>query len=482
MKSPNPTPSTRTSVRSNWFQKIANTLILALLLGLIASECLAQAEPAASIAPAASSAATAIAAPAAPATPASGPAFPTPPTKVTPELATVPEGLPPGAEVANSNFDYVSWETFVALNWPADAKTCSADLTKTILSGTGPVVWETYLADTDVFKSKPNPWCGGPPGLSGVSADAQKLGQKTGVTRFFGMLSKFSPTLSTSSGVKGIQEVGGALTDKNGRFVRYEIRMNQDEYNYIVKNNLWNKAGQAGKTISFPMGKSTFGPVGAMEIKAAWKVLGDGDDPTKFYNIQAIVFNDAKGTKSPGKNPVTLGLVGLHILHKAKGQSKWLWSTFEQNDNLTSFSYPSGKPNAQTANAPYTELDLKTGKPLNLPVNVTRLNPIENPATEMNAGYQKLLAGSVWANYSLVATQWAGNLGGMPKPAYMANTVIETYTQGPTPPSDGPIPYPSPGYQPFSASASSSCMKCHSVAKDAQGANGDFSFLLGNAK
>jgi hypothetical protein len=124
---------------------------------------------------------------------------------------------------------------------------------------------------------------------------------------------------------------------------------------------------------------------------------------------------------------------------------------------------------------PYPELDPKTGKPLNLPVNVVRVNPIENPATQMNAGYQKLLAGSVWANYSLVATQWAGNLGGLPKPAYMANAVIETYTQGPKPPSDGPTPYPKAGYNPFSPNASSSCMKCHSVATTPQNANADFS-------
>jgi hypothetical protein len=402
---------------------------------------------------------------------------------VTPDLATIPAGLPPGAQEENVNFDYVSWETFVALNWPADPKTCAADLTKTILSGTGPVVWETYLADTDVFvqdpsKSKPAPWCSATPGIAALSPQTRKVGQDAGVARFLGMLSKFDP--KTAGHIKGIQEVGGALTDKNGRFVRYEVRMNQDEYNYVVKNNLWNKAGQAGQTISFPEGATSYGPVGAMEIKAAWKVLGAGDDPKKFYNIQAIVFNDAKGTKSPGKVPVTLGLVGLHILHKAANQSKWLWSTFEQNDNLTSFSYPNGKPNVQTAKTPYTELDPK-GKPINLPVNVVRVNPIENPATEMNTGYQKLLVGSVWANYSLVATQWAGNFGGMPKPAFMANTVIETYTQGPKPPSDGPIPYPSPGYQPFSPTASSSCLKCHSVAKTAQNTGADFSFLLGNA-
>ena len=454
-----PTLRTRICDRSvipNSSQKITKPLILAVLAGLITSECLAQ----------------------------TGPPFPTPPPKVTPELATVPEGLPPGAQLENSNFDFLSWETFVALNWPATAKGCSADLTKTILSGQGPVVWETYLTDSDVFVAspktkKPAPWCGGPPGMIGLTAQAQKLSKKTGVTRFFRLLSKVDPKLS--GGVHGIQEVGGALTDKNGRFVRYEIRINQDEYNYILKNDLWNKAGQAGKTISFPEGQSSFGPVGAIEVKAAWKVLGAGDDPAKFYTIQAIVFNDANGAPSPGKNPVTLGLIGLHILHKAKGQANWVWSTFEQNDNLTSFSYPNGQPNVQTAKKPYTELD-PTGKPINLPVNVVRVNPIENPATDMNAGYQKLLAGSVWANYSLVATQWTGNLGGLPKPAFMANTVIETYTQGPKPPSDGPTPYPSPGYNPFSPSASSSCMKCHSVATTAQKTNANFSFLLGNAK
>lgn len=100
----------------------------------------------------------------------------------------------------------------------------------------------------------------------------------------------------------------------------------------------------------------------------------------------------------------------------------------------------------------------------------------------MNAGYQKLLAGSVWANYSLVPSQWAGNLGGLPKPAFMANTVIETYTKGPKPPSDGSVPYPSPGYKPFSPNASSSCMKCHSVVTTPQNTNADFSFLLGNAQ
>ena len=342
--------------------------------------------------------------------------------------------------------------------------------------------WETWKSPSDLIPPEKNPDKELPKWESfdavSLCPDGNSTSDPSLKTLAF---SKLGSVIEDFNQVDNLGFAVGSLAARNRTYIRYEIRMNQDEYNYILRLTSGTRRAKRGKTINFPEGQTSFGPVGAMEIKAAWKVLGAGDDPTKFYTIQGIVFNNAAGAKSPGKNPVTLGLVGLHILHKAKGQGKWLWSTFEQNDNLTSFSYPNSKANVQTAKQPYTELD-PTGKPINLPVNVVRINPIENAATDMNAGYQKLLAGSVWANYSLVATQWAGNLGGLPKPPYMANTVIETYTQGPKPPSDGPIPYPSPGYQPFSPSASSSCMKCHSVAKTAQNTNGDFSFLLGNAQ
>lgn len=440
----------------------ARFLLLTLFFGTITCLCLAQvSSPTTS--PAAQPKAT------------STDAQPQPPTKVTPELAFPPEGLPNGAFLTQGSFDYVSWETFVALNWPASRTACLPDLTKTILNGEGPVVWETYLTDADIFvnpkTAKPTSWCR-VPGMLGLNAEALELSKQTGVTRFLGRLTKFGPKFTP--GIHGIEEVHGPLTDQNGRFVRYEVRVNQDEYNYILKNNLWNKAGQAGQTINFPEGKTEFGPVGAMEIKAAWKVLGDGDDPARYYKTQAIVFNDNAGTKSPGKNPVTLGLIGLHILHKIKGQPNWLWSTFEQNDNKKAFSYPEGQPNAQTAATPYKELD-PSGKPRNRPVNVVRVNAITDSV--MNPGYQKLLAGSVWANYSLISTQWIGETPG-PHPAFLANTVIETYTQGPSPtPTDGPSPY-----NPFGGKASSSCMKCHGVATTAQGTNANFSFLLGDAQ
>lgn len=438
--------------------------------------------------------------------------FPPPPTKITNALATIPSDT--SGTPIQGNLDLYSWLTFVALNWPANTESCGANINQTILSGSGPVVWETYLEDSEVFvapNSRPSVWC--PQSslaqrrsalLATLPVDVQKLAEKTGVRKVLIRQSKASSALGAN--FPGIEEaVGGVLTDQNGRFVRYEVRMNQDEYGYLTNphNNLWNKTGQDSytSTISFPTGPSSYGCVGAMEIKAAWKVLTQREILGKrFYMTQAIVFNDDAGNPSPGANPVWLGLVGLHIAHKTRTQTDWIWSTFEHVDNLkpppgspagakASFTNPGCSPgtcppNVQTAATPATELD-KNGKPLNKPVQVVRVNPIgDSTADHLNAVFQKLLMGSVWANYKLISTQWVGEDGTLPKPAFMANMVLETFIQMPKPPSDGPIPYPSPGYNPFAPGvASSSCMKCHSVATTASGkAKADFSFIMGEAQ
>ncbi|XZF16113.1 hypothetical protein ACTHGU_08235 [Chitinophagaceae bacterium MMS25-I14] len=46
------------------------------------------------------------------------------------------------------------------------------------------------------------------------------------------------------------------------------------------------------------------------------------------------------------------------------------------------------------------------GKPLNAPTQVTRVNPVIDPAADsLNKHFQSLLKGSVWASYKLVTTQ-----------------------------------------------------------------------------
>ena len=442
---------------------------------------------------------------------AQGPA--TVPCKITPQMAQIPADVVGNAE-AQASFDVLSWNTFIAVNWPANPQNCSADTTKSITDSTGPRVWESWALDSDIFVAPgqtPLPFCSLDEATTNLRIDRLSPDMKdailgSGTSRFFPSQSKISASLAHS--FPGIGEAfGGVLTDQNGRFVRYEKRVNLTEYNYLVKNTLWSRKGQQAftGTIAFPPG--------SIEIKAAWKVLGAGDDLSRFYTIKGIVFNDDPAppktpSRSPGTNPVVLGLVGLHIVHKTPSQKNWIWSTFEQVDNTSkSFFNPKSNaaPNTQLAksqNGVYTELN-PDGSRINLSTQVVRVNAIVNqpaaipaecrPTTTptINQWYQDtLLKGSVWQNYQLVATQWlAGeNVNGFKtgiRPQFLANTVLETYNQGPNPPTDGPTPFTfgSATYQPFSASISSSCMKCHSVATMPNSKkSSDFSFLLFDAQ
>ena len=387
--------------------------------------------------------------------------------------------------------DTYSWESFIALNWPASKTNCVADTINgmSILSGKGPVVWETYLSSDQVFVSAPSTtddWCSSD--LSRHPQKVQDLALKTGVQRFLHSTAKSPHSLDQAS--------GGPLVDQNGRFVRYEKRMNQDEYNYIIKDTLWSLKGQKsfiakGKPVNMPTGNNA-GTDGAIEIKAAWKIIGNGDDPSRFYTIKAIVYNDGEEDPSPGKNPVTLGLVGLHIVHKVQDQKNWVWSTFEQEDNLTT-SFFNKACDTCAANKPLPgnnqkELD-SLGQPIYSPTQVTRVNAIKDPASDsLNRVYQKKLSGSVWANYKLISTQWL--IFEDITPFYLANSVQETYLQGPKPASYGGYKlkideqyYEDPRYKPFSPNTSSSCMGCHFIATlPGSTLTSDFSFLFGDAQ
>lgn len=256
--------------------------------------------------------------------------------------------------------------------------------------------------------------------------------------------------------MKGILDATNqVVTDQNGRFVRYTVNIGPIEYQYIIKNKLWTKAGQQST------GDLNFAN-GAMEIKAAWKVLGVNDDRMHFFTQQAIVYNDEDGSPSPGANPVTVGLAALHIAHKTPRQPHWLWSTFVQLDVNNGFSRPNCPtaqcpPNVQTAPTPFIELN-PDGSPRNKPVQVVGVSPIA--AASLNTTFQELLKGTQWAYYQLISTQWQGGFGGT-KPQQLGNPLLETFV---------------------SITKPYSCLDCHNLARSSPaGSKSDFSFAI-NAK
>ncbi len=348
------------------------------------------------------------------------------PTSITPAQATLPLDACPFEGESQFAVDVFSWNEFIALNWPATTS-CAPDPTKSILGikrgNMGPVVWQTLMSADNVFVAPgqtPANWCTGDSLTDLFAKKPRAMGQAAK-----SVVHNLEALADAISQPTGVQAVGGVVTDQRGRWLRYERLMNQIEYQAIVDNK-WYQASVLNQLASITL------PMNSLELKSAWKILTPQEIAGgRYYTTTATVFNTPgpNPAPSPGANPVTLGLVGLHIIQKTKSQPGFFWSTFEQVDNDKVFFNPNSKAptNTQTAQKPYKEL-MPNGKPVNAPVQIKRLNPL--PASpQLNAYYQKLLAGSVFANYRLVSTQWQTGGAQQGTPAHVSNIIIETYVQ-----------------------------------------------------
>jgi hypothetical protein len=405
------------------------------------------------------------------------------PASVTSAQATPPVNACPAHGENQNAVDIFSWNEFVAFNWPA-TQTCMPDTAKSILNikvgNQGPVVWQTQMTSDDVFVpsgQNPGAWCSGKSLAALFAKQPTELLHTAQTAAAPQSLDHLASVISQPTDVKA---VGGVVTDQAGRWLRYERLMNQPEYTAIVGNKWYQLSVlNALKTLTLP--------TGSIEFKSAWKILNQSEIASgSYYTTRATVYNTPDGAKSPGPNPVTLGLVGLHIIHKTPTQGGFFWSTFEQVDNDTVFIDPhkTGPYNTQTAQKPYTELN-PNGTPINAPVQIKRTNKIAaNPA--LNAYYQKLLAGSVFAYYRLVSTQW--QFGGAPQgaPPNVADIVIETYVQDAASKAAAERALPAsffppakPGRPALGATPPSGCLGCHINATAANGATlTDHSFLF----
>jgi hypothetical protein len=411
--------------------------------------------------------------------------FPPTPNTIDSTCAVIPTDMN-GTGDTQGPVDLYSWLTFVAVNWPVDPTNCTANASASILSAPPDPVWLSYLTNDEIFVASglPTGWCHTPTtaGARFASAEEARTASRTSqlaklppkvralaeqhpeVRLFLHHNSKshdalMSTTTLTSapSQLKGILDATNqVVTDQNGRFVRYTVSMGPIEYQYIIQNKLWTKAGQqATGALNFTNG--------SMELKAVWKVLSANDVSTHFFTQQAIVYNDEDGNPSPGTNPVTVGLAGLHIIQKTPRQPHWLWSTFVQTDLNNGFNNPSCPasqcpPNVQTAPTPFVELN-QDGSPRNKPVQVVQQSP--TTAAALNTTFQGLLKGTPWAYYQLISTQWQGGSGPPTKPPQLGNPLLETFV---------------------SITSPYSCLDCHNFAQDTPGGSkSDFSFAM-NAK
>ena len=398
--------------------------------------------------------------------------------------STIPASFPNASQM---QADCFAWQQFIALNWAASTTTCGTPDTTVPVSQFGepnqttPVVWESFKVASEVFLPgavPPGPFCAPQALPEGVRAAAATRGQNLGVTSPFGhktltMRNKFEGNDAIDLSAFAEASPNGAwLTAQSGLLTMYEIRMNQDEYNFINQNRLYDATVQPGFAVSgngmnLPDGSPQFqsyGTVGSMEFKAAWLELDNPALWPSYKTSQAIV-------AYPGQTPkaVTVGLVGLHVIRKLPNAAQFVWATFEHTTNAPSTTDISNKkllPRYDYYNAgciPATDYyGCKMNKaprvcqpgqqppdcdPYTAPMQVVRETPIDSTAVSANQSAWTTIkaanADSVFLNYQLVNTLWPNASTtivpgsaiavptGNPQPQGepVANTTLETYVQ-----------------------------------------------------
>lgn len=365
----------------------------------------------------------------------------------------VPTDVPGG--LAGKDFDKIqaavnifSWETFVAINWPALPNYAGVPDSSKSMNASGPRVWETWKEASEVYLpngQKPAPW-GQNDSIPGLKKGIKVLSRWSKSDEFLN--DDLQPTKADST-------LPGTLTDQKGNIVYYEIRLNETLFDYVVANQFYNANQQAqAKLIS--------APAGSMIIKAAWRQLEPGEGQN-YLVVNAYVSDHPDRTKAKYQLR-RMGLVGLHVMHKTPSAPQWIWSTHEQVQNLSSIHPSFYNPACDTC-----PINQQTEP--GTPNQVKRTTPIAAATQALNKSIQASLSGAKLSHYELIGAQWPvppATQDTNPStvftvvPSILANSTMETYIQN-----------------------SSSCMGCHAMARSTnpdQFVSADFSFTFDDAR
>ncbi|MBV8251522.1 MAG: hypothetical protein JO154_02865 [Chitinophaga sp.] len=373
-----------------------------------------------------------------------------------------------------SQADCFAWQEFISLNWPINPSGYFGTP-----GDTSPVSWEAYMPIDVLFQPdgvQPSSWGTLVSPQYAARFKSQRLLMNPTKTKLLTFTTKFAADSVFGLDPDQAAPIGSPnwLGAQNNTNVWYEIKLNKDYYDFVIKNGYYNAitqhdSVQKGIPINFPQGVYN-GPVGAIEVKAAWMEVDNINSPKwqRYKLSNATVYDSATGNF----RQTVVALVGLHILHKTQNQPTWVWATFEQVDNVPDTNSKTTPPygyNFYTANCTPRQVSLhgggtatvsctaNTSPPYFLsqagpvPVQVTRLNPIDpTDAVPINnmmqSNIKKFYPQSVFQYYELVDVIWSQtlqpdkttpiqvpfplNTSAMLSGAHVvANTTLESYVQ-----------------------------------------------------
>ena len=270
-------------------------------------------------------------------------------------LADIGDSTAPISEVRQDEFVKYGWSTLLALAAPAVGATVNFD-------GDNRAQWEGWSSTADLLNQ------GASPGPSGSRYYPEECLQVPGYEsyRVLDQVGKVDDSFleADATGLSNSPVIAAVNipSDENmagiANALRYEIVLSPATYNYIVENG-FNQAENlpsgspvipTSNKVIFPCGQASYTggdpadkDLGALVIKLAWMDVEGLDAETQalfhreellvhtpWYRLANRITDDESSDTCELR---TMGLVGMHILHKTMKQPNWIWSTVEHSRN-----------------------------------------------------------------------------------------------------------------------------------------------------
>ena len=341
-----------------------------------------------------------------------------------------PTEIPNVANPNNCDFHQFAWQAFIDVVQPAAGNPSER-------------TFETWMPDYGIFvpaDTAVTPW-GEQPSAPCLAAAADK---SASAHRVF-----LRPRVPKGAGFdpdSHDQATGDPLYDQKQQVVYYSIWVNQTEYDFITQCDFNNTT-----CVTSAPATAAITP-GAVEVKGAWRVFPNNKAPKDMYSIQGVVGDTCK--------PVTLGLVGFHLVMNTPAHPEFIWATFEHKSNAPNCTDPQKAPIGGWSfnNPKCTGANCTPNQPNVNPTQVCRVAPqgggqsdnvanIKSINDSAHKTLQKLLTTGlakyapmqVWLNYEMTGNLWTVS-GALPPTSANeagslldANTTLETFIQGATP-------------------------------------------------
>ncbi len=366
------------------------------------------------------------------------------------------------------------WNTFIALNWPADNEWPKAgnggrplmSMNITDKEATKKhTVWQTYLEPGQLFLDGAND-----PGIwDNPTEEVRSVKKGDEILPIIGGFGEKGLYFLNQNPIVGLVLYDLAVTpnpviDQSKNFVLLEVRLNQSEFEYFKEYGYYDACNQSAalqnNTFKYmpTIGDDSlpeWARQGAVEIKASWKILEDGVDiKERYFTTRGYYLTPDEKIDGPH----TFGLTGLHILRNTnKSSDTWYWTTFEQVDNVKIYdknlpNRPDGKGKIKPSFNPgpagdepeYTygfdtedRLNFRLLDSLKPPhfgnlviepprldsgdtlpdkedrrvVNCSRVFDIQDDVQKLNKEFQERLKGTPWQYYEMIDAQYPDSLG-----------------------------------------------------------------------